>query len=168
MAERTSTLREGLILGLIGYVSVAVFYALFDLLAARSTTFTLNLLGLVVFRGVRDPAVLQLPVAPDTAAMIAYNLLHFVLALAVGLFVAGLVRKVEDRPEIGPAVLLVLIGGYLLTIVVVGMALRFAAPLLPAWTILVVNTLAAGAGAIYLLRAHPGLVRRVRGAAAGS
>src|SRR5512133_3827029 len=54
-------LRDGLIVGLIAYAAVAVFYSAFDLLASRGTLFTVNVLGQALFKGLRDPSVLQFP-----------------------------------------------------------------------------------------------------------
>ena len=42
-------MREGLVVGFIAYVAVAVFSAMFDLLAARRALFSVNLLGKTVF-----------------------------------------------------------------------------------------------------------------------
>ena len=36
-----------------------MFYAAFDVLAARGTLYTVNLLGMAVFKGLRDPSVLR-------------------------------------------------------------------------------------------------------------
>ncbi|MDH3224822.1 MAG: hypothetical protein OEO23_13970 [Gemmatimonadota bacterium] len=164
MARTGSVVRQGLIVGLIGYGAVAAFYTLFDVLAARGAGFTLGLMGKVVFRGARDPALLQLPPVPDLAAMIAYNFLHLAVSLAVGLFVAGLVARVEDKPRLGYPVLFLLAAGYLITIFGVGALVEGFTPLVPWWTLVLVNTLAAAAGAAYLARAHPGLFERVRAA----
>ena len=161
MAPTEDTVREGLIVGFVAYVVVAVFYIGFDVLAARGTFFTLDLLGQVVFQGLRDPATLQLPMDTDVSAMVAYNSVHLALSLAVGVFVASLVARVEERPSRGYSVLVILLGGYLITIVGVGMFVRGVAPLLPFWTIVLVNTLAAVAGGLYLARAHPTLAQRV-------
>jgi hypothetical protein len=157
-------MREGLIVGSIGYAAVAVFYTLFDLLAGRGWIFTLDLLGKVLFRGVRDPAVLQLPMEPDLGAMFAYNLLHLAISLAVGLFVAGLVARAERRPRIGYSTLLVLAAGYLITVAAIAVLARDIDPLLPLWSIVIVNTIAAMGGGLFLWHAHPDLWGRVRGA----
>ena len=45
MATMRRTIRDGLIVGLIAYASVAAFYAVFDLLAARGALYTVDLLG---------------------------------------------------------------------------------------------------------------------------
>ncbi|MFQ5537143.1 MAG: hypothetical protein ACE5GJ_06790 [Gemmatimonadota bacterium] len=163
MSRRASSLQEGLIVGLIGYAVVAVFYAVFDILAGKSAVFTLNLLGQMLFRGVRDPAVLQLPMAPDLWAMVGYNFVHLFVSLAVGIFVAWLVANVEERPHLGRPVLAVLIAGYVITVLVVAVFARDASQLMPLWTILVVNTLAALGGGAYLWKAHPGLAQKIRG-----
>lgn len=118
---------------------VAVFFTVFDLLAARGPAFTLNLLGKMVFSGVRDPAILLLPIAPDMVAMVAYNFLHLFPSLTVGLFVAWLMARGEDRPRLGFPVFIVLVAGYLVTIVGITMFAGDVAQLLPWWTIVTGN-----------------------------
>ena len=59
MATVGRTIRQGVIVGLIAFASVAMFYAAFDVLAARGTLYTVNLLGMAVFKGLRDPSVLR-------------------------------------------------------------------------------------------------------------
>lgn len=164
MARSESPVREGVVVGLIGFAVVAVFYTLFDLLAGQGFGFTLNLLGEVVFRGVRDPAVLQLPMPLDVGAMVAYNFLHLFISVGVGLFVAWLVDRVEEKPSLGTSVLVILLAGYVVTVAAVAVFARDVAPLLPLWTVVTVNTLAALGGVIYLWTAHPDLWGRLRGA----
>ena len=163
MARTGRTVREGVVVGLLGYAAVAAFFTLFDLLAGRGPIFTLNLLGKVVFRGARDPAILQLPIPPDVGAMLLYNFLHLLVALSVGLFVACLVAKVESQPRRAYPALWVMLAGYGITVAVVAWLSRGIAPLLPLWTVVLVNTLAAVAGGTFLWRAHPGLWGRARG-----
>ena len=98
MPATRRTVRDGLVVGLNGYAAVAIFYIAFDLLAARGTLFTINLLGQAVFRGLRDQGVLNFPLALDMTAIVAYNALHLVIALAIGLVVAGLVDFAERNP----------------------------------------------------------------------
>ena len=82
-----------LVLGLIAYVSVAILYAFVDLVAGRGALYTVDLLGKFVFLGLRDPAVLSLPMEPDLTAIFWYNGLHFVASIGIGLIVAGLVQR---------------------------------------------------------------------------
>jgi len=167
VARTTRTVREGLVVGLIGYAAVAVFFTVFDLLAGRGPVFTLNVLGRVVFRGARDPAILQLPIPADVTAMVMYNFFHLSVALAVGVFAAWLVGRVEAKPERGLLALMVILAGYVATVLAVARLSRGIEPLLPFWTIVVVNTLAAIGGGAYLWHAHPGLWTRARRAFAG-
>jgi hypothetical protein len=150
-----------LVVGLIGYGAVAVFYAAFDLLAARGTLYTVDLLGKAVFQGLRDPAVLQLPIRPDPAAIFWYNGLHLLIALAIGLIVTGLVAHAERRPAQRRLVLLVIVGGFVVTIFAVGLLSRPIRAVLPWWSIVVANALAVLLAGAYLLYRHPGLLRRL-------
>ena len=78
MTRTSRTLAEGLMLGGLAYAAVAFFYAAFDVLAARGSLYSVDLLGKALFRGLRDPSVLQLPIALDPTAIFLYNGLHFV------------------------------------------------------------------------------------------
>ncbi len=164
MEQKRSAVREGLLLGAIGYAAVVAFFAFFDLLAGRGAVFTLNLMGRVVLRGERDPSILQLPIPADVGAMMGYNFLHLAVALAVGLFVAWVVSRVERKPALGVPAVALLVAGYLVTISAVRALTLGVAPLLPFWSIVIANTLVALAGIAYLWQAHPGLLERVRAA----
>ncbi len=102
MTTGSRTLRDGVVLGLIAYAAVAVFYAAFDVLAARGTLHTVDLLGKATFRGLRDPAVLQLPMKLDPTAIFLYNAVPLVASLAIGCVVAWLIHQAEPRPGSGP------------------------------------------------------------------
>jgi len=155
------------VVGLIAYAAVAAFYALFDQLAARGPLYTLNLLGQTAFRSLRDPSVLQGPIALDPPAMLWYNALHLVLSLAIGLVVTGLVVHAERRPNRGRLVALTIIAGFLITILVVGRLTDPMRALLPWWSIVVANSLAVVLAGWFLLRRHQGLLRRLMGGGAG-
>jgi hypothetical protein len=154
-------IREGIQLGLIAYAAVAAFYALFDLFAARGSLYTLNLLGRSVFRGLRDPAILQLPVAYDLPAMVLYNGLHLVASLAIGLIVAQLAFLPERRPGTGRIAAAVIAAGFFVTILGIGILSRPIRSVLPWWSIVVANTLAVMIAGWSLLRRDPGLWRRL-------
>lgn len=161
MTTAGRTLREGLVVGLIASASVALFYAVFDLLAARGALYTVDLLGKAVFRGLRDPAILQLPVRPDGEVIVLYNGLHLVISLAIGLVVTWLVGQAERHPTRARPVLLTIVAGFVLTILAVGMLTGPIRPLLPWWSIGVANALAVLLAGSYLLRRRPGLWRRM-------
>jgi hypothetical protein len=161
MTPATRTVREGLVVGLIAYVAVAAFYALFDFLAARGSLYTLNLLGQAVFRGLRDPAVLELPVPPDPGAMLRYNALHLSASLAIGLVVTWLASQAERRPAQAHLAGLTIVAGFIVTILGVGLLTTPIRPVLPWWSIVVANTLSVLFAGWYLVRKHPGIWRRL-------
>jgi len=156
MTGESRTVRDGLIVGLIGYFSVAALYAAFDLLAARGPLFTVDVLGKAVFRGLRDPGVLGLPMERDGTAIFWYNGLHLLISLAIGMIVSGLVTLAEQnsRPRL---VLLTIIAGFVVTILFVGTLTIPIRPLLPWWSVVLSNSLAVVLAGAYLLRRHPGI-----------
>jgi hypothetical protein len=163
MSGQDKVMREGLLVGFVAYASVALFYAVFDFLAARGPLFTVNLLGLAVFKGVRDPSILQLPIPVDATAVFWYNALHLVLSLAIGLVVVRLVAQAEARPSQARAMLFTIVGGFVVTILAVGILTEPMRALLPWWSIVVANVVAVWMAGSYLLRAHPGIWRRLVG-----
>ena len=157
MPAHRGVAQDGVIVGLIGYSAVAVFYSLFDLLASRGALYTVDLLGKALFRGLRDPSVLQFPVEPDTGAVFLYNALHLAIALLIGLVVVSLVKHAEDNPARRAGVFFVLVAGFLVTILAVGYLTEPVRPLLPYWSIVVANVAAVVLGAAYLLNRRRGL-----------
>lgn len=161
MATSDNTVRIGLVVGLLAYAAVAIFYSVFDLLAARGTLYTVNLLGRSVFGGLRDVGVLQLPVRLEPAAIIAYNGLHLAISLVIGLIVVGLVARAERHPANARLVLAVIVTGFFITIFAVGWLSTPIRPVLPWWSIVAANVLAVVTAAAYLLRVQPGVGRRL-------
>jgi hypothetical protein len=157
MPARRGVAKDGIIVGIIGYAAVAVFYSVFDLLASRGPLYTVDLLGKALFRGLRDPSVLQFPVEPDTGAVFMYNALHLAVALLIGLVVVSLVKHAEENPARRAAVLFVLVAGFFVTILAVGFLTTPVRPLLPYWSIVVANVIAVILGAAYLLNRRRGL-----------
>ncbi|HEY9384849.1 MAG TPA: hypothetical protein VIP80_15165 [Gemmatimonadales bacterium] len=166
MTSAPRPLRDGLLVGLVAYAAVAVFYAAFDLLAARGALYTVNVLGKAVFRGLRDPAVVMLPLPLDTGAILLYNALHLVVSLVIGLVVVGLLVEAERHPARRRVMLAVIVAGFLITVVAVGLASRPFRPVLPWWSIVAANTAAVMLAAWYLERRLPGIGRRMLSAPA--
>lgn len=161
MSMTNRIMKEGLVVGFIGFAAVALFYAAFDFLAARAFLFTVNLLGQAVFFGLRDPSVLMMPMAIDFTAVVLYTILHLIVALAIGLFVAWLVAHLEGPPAQARLAILLIVAGFLVTIFAIGMVSSPIKTLLPWWSVVVANVLAVVVAGAYLLRKHPGLGRRV-------
>lgn len=154
-------LRQGITVGLIAYAAVAIFYTVFDILAARGAFYTINVLGRAVFRGLRDPGVLLLPVPLDFTAIFWYNGLHLVLSLVIGLVVVSLVHDAERHPGHARAVVAVIIAGFVVTVLAVGALTGPMRPVLPWWSIVVANGFATLFAGAWLLRKYPGLWGRL-------
>ena len=161
MAAERHTIRDGLAVGFIGYAAVALFYTTFDVLAARGPLHTVNVLGRAVFRGLRDPSVLQFPVDLDRGAILAYNGLHLTLAMAIGFVVAVLITFAEQNPAQRHLVRFMISAGYVLTVAIVGLLTAPMRDLVPWWSVIVANAVAMVLAGAYLLAKHPGLWRRV-------
>jgi len=161
VSSTNHTARDGLIVGLIGFVSVAVFYAVFDVLAARGSLYTVDLLGKSVFRGLRDTSVLGLPMQLDMTAIALYSGLHLVLSLVIGQIVTGVVGFAERQPARAALALLVIIAGFVVTIFAVGVLTVPIRPLLPWWSIVVANMFAVLFAGAYLIRKRPGTWSRL-------
>lgn len=153
--------REGLVVGLIGFAAVALFYAVFDFLAARGFLFTVNLLGKALFFGLRDPSVLATPVAVDLNAVLLYTALHLVVALIIGQVVAWLAAQLDGPWTQTRLAVLVIVAGFFVTIFGIGMLSNPIRALLPWWSVVLANALAVVVGAAYLLGRHPALARRL-------
>lgn len=149
---------EGLAVGLIAYASVALFYGLFDFVAARGWFYTVDRLGRAVFRDVRDPATLVLPSAPDLTGILWYNALHLVLSLVIGLVVVRLIHRAEDHPDQGRLMLGLIVLGYLATVLVAGLLSAPMRPVLPWWSIVLANALASLLAGLYLVARAPARV----------
>jgi hypothetical protein len=155
------TIRDGVIVGLIGYAAVALFYSAFDFLASRGTLYTVNLLGKAVFRGLRDPSVLMFPLDLDTGAILRYNALHLVVALIIGIVVTSLIATAERNPSRRGIVRLLIVSGLVLTVVIVAALTTPIRPLLPVWSIVAANILAMVLAGGYLVWRRPGLWNRL-------
>ncbi|MDT8437107.1 MAG: hypothetical protein RRA92_10180 [Gemmatimonadota bacterium] len=161
MASLDRTTRDGLAVGFIGYLAVAVFYGALDFLSSRGPLYTVNVLGRALFRGLRDTGVLQYPVRLDPTAIVLYNFLHFVAALAIGLVVLSIVDRAERHPSEAGRMFALLVGGFAVTVVAVGLLSTPIRPVLPWWSIVVANVFASLTAAVYLVRRRPGVVRRI-------
>lgn len=161
MAHSFRTLKESLIVGLIGYSSVAVLYAAFDFLAVRGSLYTVDLLGKALFRGLRDPAVLALPIELDMTTIFWFNGIHLLISLVIGFIIVAIISWSERKPAQRGIVLFAVIAGFIITIFAVAILTAEIRLLLPMWSIIVANVLAVLLGGTYLIRKHPGIHKRL-------
>jgi hypothetical protein len=144
-------LRGGLFAGLLGYATVALFFAGLNLIAGRSIFHTAAMFGAALFYGLDDPARLEIAAGP----VLSYNMVHALGFVAIGLLASWLVAKAEKYPvaQYGLFVALVFVVAHLYAGLLI-----FARPLLGGdawWQIGLASVAAAVVMGWYLLRQHP-------------
>jgi hypothetical protein len=161
MLAHNRTVRDGLVVGLIAYASVALFYSAFDFLAARGTLYTVDLLGRALFKGLRDPSILMFSLERDPTAIFLYSAFHLMMSLGIGLVVTSLVGQAERHPSQALLIVIMIVAGGVLTVFGVAYLTESMRRVLPWWSIIVANALAALLAGSYLVRRHPGLWQRL-------
>ena len=151
--DRWSVWWQGLMAGLIGYATIAIAFAIVNLLGGRSPFYTAALLGGALFYGVRDLHVVE--VWPG--AVLAYNGLHLVVFLVLGVFASWLAKLAEKGPHLWyvGVIFFMFVAFHLL-----GAVFMLAEPLraaLPAWLMVTAGFAASAAMAGYLVWTHPGV-----------
>ena len=159
MKSERSWLVEGLVTGLIGYVTVVALFAVANLLRGEGLFHTPALLGSALFFGLRDPMALEAGPAP----IIAYNGVHILVALLIGLGAAWLVFQTERNRPLWFLVFFVFLAGFIYSVVIMGV---FGAEIVHvlSWPVIVMANVAAGitAGG-YLWQRHASLLGELGG-----
>jgi hypothetical protein len=149
---------EGIRAGLVGAVTIALWFFLLDALAGRPL-YTPTVLGTALLEGadaVATPAALR----ASLETVITFTWIHGLAFLLIGVVAAHLVALAEREPSFGFGIVLLFVvfeAGFLVA------SMLFAAPLLRAlaWPAVVVgNLLAAAAMAGVFWRRHPHLTIR--------
>jgi len=147
-----TTLVEGLVAGLIGYASVAIVFLVANLMAGRPALFTAEVLGSAILNGNGGPG-----------AVLAFNGLHMVASLVIGMAAAWLLYETALRPRFWFAVLFLFVAGFILSTVVAGVFAVELTGAAPWWTVLTANGVAALLAGGYLWSQHPGLGSQIGG-----
>jgi len=154
MKARTEQLiTQGLISGACGYAAVVLFFFVLNLVAGRSPFFTAALLGEAFFYGLNDPAGVVVWAGP----VIAYNGLHLLIFLGLGMLAAWLAALSERGPEFWYISILVFL---FIIFHVYGALLFLTEPfrsVFPVWQSFLAGTLASVAMGSFLVWARPGL-----------
>jgi hypothetical protein len=153
---RTSNLyEEGLVSGLLGAATIAVWFLILDTIQGRPL-YTPTVLGTALFRaraGLTAPE--SLPASFEL--VLWFTWVHVLVFVVLGAAAAGLLRLAERDPNFGFGILLFLV---VFMFGFIGVSMVFAEEVLHAlaWpAILLGNLLAAGAMAWYFWRRHPQL-----------
>jgi hypothetical protein len=153
--DTTRLYQEGIVAGILGAVTIAVWFLLLDTLAGRPL-WTPTVLGTVIFRGGVGPGTLEtLPVSLEMVLMFTW--VHGLVFVGLGGIAARLLGYVERHPSSGFGVLLLFVVFQFGFIVVATIVAAPVLRVLSSWSILVANLLAAAAMTAYFRRRHPGL-----------
>lgn len=149
---------NGVLAGMIGATTVAVWFLILDLLTRGMPFFTPSLLGSILFAGVTPDEVTGL----NGAAIFAYTGVHGILFLAAGTMLAWMFEQFERNPQVG-LVLLLLFVTFEAILWGVGVSIiPGLAGAVGAWAILVANVASAAVMFVFLLRRHPTALDRLR------
>lgn len=155
--QHHSTLREGLVAGLLGAIVVAAWYFVVDL-GRGQALYTPNVMGQVFVQGDTIPATRTI----TSAAVVQYSLLHFGVFLVLGLGLAALTHLAVRNPALRMAVWLGAVIGFGFFLGFLYMLLWLTDQAFPWWTASVASLLGLGSMGLYLWLRHPSLRRDLR------
>lgn len=144
--------QQGIVAGMLGAVTIAVWFLLIDLLNGRPL-YTPTVLGTALFRG--PGAIPADGGAIDLEMVIVFSWVHFLAFGLIGGVASWLLAATERNANFGFGVILLFV---VFEYGFIAVAMLFAEEVLEAMSwpwILIGNTLAAVAMAVYFRRQHP-------------
>jgi hypothetical protein len=163
MPQRHSTIREGIIAGLIGGLVVATWYFVFDV-GRGEPLHTPNVLGQVFIAA--DTTLAAQRIVPLRVAQ--YGLLHFAVFLALGIVLAGLTHWAVHNPALRMGVWLGLVISFLFFLGYLLLLYTLTDQQFPWWPAVGGSVLGIGSMGLYLWRRHPELRASLQAAPLGS
>lgn len=157
MQERSHSIgTEGLDVGIIGGLAVAVWFLVLDILRGHPLQ-TPSLLGQVVLFGES---------APQTGfvfgAFLLYTAFHFLVFALIGMGLVAVVHWSVDNPVVRYALLPIFLAFEVIFYGLLEVLSERTNELFPFWAVVGANTLAALCMGFYLWRRHPALRRSIR------
>jgi hypothetical protein len=150
--QEHSTVREGLVAGLLGAAIVAAWYFVFDM-AAGKPFHTPNVLGQVFFRGDLDPGVRE--IVPRV--VVGYTVLHLVIFALAGIGLTLLVHLAARNLALRMGLWMGLVVAFAFFAGLTYMLTTATGERLPVWSVVGGSLLAVAAMGWYLWRRHPRL-----------
>jgi hypothetical protein len=150
--QQHSTIKEGLLTGLIGGLVVAAWYFAFDV-GRGAPLHTPNILGQVFVGRDTMPAVRQ--IMPQ--AVLQYSLLHFLFFFALGIALTALTHLASRNPALRMGVWIGLVVGFLFFLGLLRTLSSLTDERFPLWASVGGSLLGIGSMGFYLWRRHPGL-----------
>lgn len=152
-----SVVKEGLIAGMLGALSVAVWFLVVDLAAGRPL-FTPSMLGQILLLGRSTPDT----TAIDSGAVALYTVFHLLAFAVFGMGVVKLVHLAINVAVVRFGLLMLFVVFEVFFWAFTHIFFQSTQELFPQRSILVANTIAAVVMAIYLWNRHPSLRRALR------
>jgi hypothetical protein len=148
--QEHSTVREGLVTGLLGAIAVAAWYFLVDT-ATGQPFHTPNVLGRIIFQGDLTPGVRR--VVPEVVA--GFTVLHLVLYVLVGSVLTLLTHSAMRNLALRMGVWIGLVVAFCLAAGITYMLAVATGERLPLWSILGGSFVGVVVMGWHLLRRHP-------------
>ena len=156
--DTTRVYQEGIVAGILGGLTVAVWFLVVDLVQGRPL-YTPTVLGTALFgRGVWPATLESVPPSLEMVAMFTW--VHLLAFAVVGVVVSRLIAMAEEHPSLGFGFVLLFV---ILEACFIAGVMIVAAPVLRALTwpaILVANVLAAAVMTGYFWLRHPTMAMR--------
>lgn len=152
-AQEHSTVREGLVIGLLGAIVAAVWYLVFDLAAGRPL-YTFDILGRILF-DTGTGAGAGIAAGP----VLGFVVLHFAVYLLAGMGLAVMAHAASRNISLRMGVWLALVVAFCFLLGVTYALNVYTGGRLPAWEIIAGIVLSVGGMAWILWRRHPRLSR---------
>jgi hypothetical protein len=164
MAERHSTVREGIYAGIIGATVIVVWFAIIDLSAAHPFH-TPDILGAGLLSVLGKPAMM-----PDTLTMrvVIYTIFHYAAFALVGIVVASIVHQSARTPAILAGALIAFVAFELGAIGLTTLLAESSLGSLAWYQIFIANLIATAAMFFFMWRRHPELGRDIDRALTGT
>src|SRR5688572_13465046 len=144
--------REGLIAGAIGGITVAIWFLAIDITQGR-ILFTPAALGSALFVGARSAAEVQITMP----MVLGYSVIHIGAFLVAGFIASALISEAEKDPPMLLGLILLFVTFEVLFFGLIAIMASWLLDSIRWWTILVANLIAASAMGFYLWREHPSL-----------
>lgn len=149
--------REGIVAGLVGAVSVAVWFLVFDMIR-REVFFTPGALGSALFYRVSDLSRVEV----SAVTVGGYTVVHVVAFVVAGFVAAAIATEAENRPPLVLGAVLLFAAFEAFFMGLLALAAEWLLGALAWWSIAVGNLLATVTMAWYLWKAHPDLQEALR------
>ncbi|HEX6559509.1 MAG TPA: hypothetical protein VF021_08600 [Longimicrobiales bacterium] len=152
-----TTLRYGLITGIVGASVVAAWFFIIDAVRGH-LLYTPAALGSALLSGASSPG----EVTVTASVVLAYTVVHFTAFILLGILVAHIAEQAEQNPPLLIGLVLFFVTLEVLSLGLLSAAAAWLFLTVPWWSLIVANLLAAGGMVGYLWHVHPTLHERVR------